>query len=250
MKVERPRARLSEAPTRLNSRSTRPSLRPRRGHVGAGLGEQDDQGVLAQEGRFAAHVRAGDQPQPRVFGQGAIIGDEARAARLQRLLDHRMAARLDLEAGLLVEARPAPAALGGALGQRGGDVEPGERVGGGGDRLGLARAPPRPAPRNARPRRRARGRRPGSTRSASSCRSGALKRTTPARVWRWVKPESAAISRSALLRRHLDMEAEHIVVADLERRDAGLARGSAPRAPAIARRPSPPVARSASSASS
>ena len=37
---------------------------------------------------------------------------------------------------LVVEARPAPAALGRALGERGGDVEPGERVGGGGDRLG------------------------------------------------------------------------------------------------------------------
>ena len=72
----------------------------------------------------------------RLLGQPAIIGDEARAARPQRLLDHRMAAGLDLEAGLLVEARPAPAALGRALGQRRGDVEPGERVGGGGDRLG------------------------------------------------------------------------------------------------------------------
>ena len=36
-----------------------------------------------------------------------------------------------------------------------------------------------------------------ATRIACSCRSGALKRTTPARVWRWVNPESAAISRSA-----------------------------------------------------
>ena len=60
-----------------------------------------------------------------------------------------------------------------------------------------------------------------ATFSATSCRSGALKRTTPASVWRCVKPLSGFISASAFLRRHLDMIAEHAVVPDLERGDAG-----------------------------
>src|SRR3954471_11937897 len=82
MKVERPRARLSEAPTRLNNRSTRPrgacaagtneparaGARRRRGHDRAGRGEHRDQRILAEEGRLAAHVRAGDEPQPIVVG--------------------------------------------------------------------------------------------------------------------------------------------------------------------------------------
>ncbi len=110
--------------------------RPRRRHEGARLGKQDDQGILAQEGRFAAHIGPGDQPQPRVFRQGTIVGDEARAISLQGVFDHRMAARLDFEAGEILEPRPAPAALGGTLGERRGDIEPGERVGGGSDRLG------------------------------------------------------------------------------------------------------------------
>ena len=38
-----------------------------------------------------------------------------------------------------------------------------------------------------------------TTRLASSCSSGELKRTTPASVWRWVKPLSGASSLSACL---------------------------------------------------
>ena len=101
MKVERPRARLSEAPTRLNRRSTRPSVASRRRHEGAGLGEHRDQRVLAQEGRLAAHVRAGDQPQrdcPRT-GRNRWRRS-ARRARCSAVLDHRVAPALDLEAGV------------------------------------------------------------------------------------------------------------------------------------------------------
>jgi hypothetical protein len=36
-----------------------------------------------------------------------------------------------------------------------------------------------------------------STRLASSCSAGLLKRTAPAMVWRWVKPLSGASSLSA-----------------------------------------------------
>jgi hypothetical protein len=35
------------------------------GHEAAGLGQDGQQGVLAQEGRLAGHVRAGDDRQPR-----------------------------------------------------------------------------------------------------------------------------------------------------------------------------------------
>ena len=59
-------------------------------------------------------------------------------------------------------------------------------------------------------------------RLASSCSASALKRTAPAMVWRWVKPLSGAISRSACLAGHFDEIAEHAVVPDLERGDAGL----------------------------
>jgi hypothetical protein len=38
-------------------------FRAARGDEAAGLGEHNDQRRLAQEGRFAAHVRPGDQPQ-------------------------------------------------------------------------------------------------------------------------------------------------------------------------------------------
>ena len=197
MKVDRPRARLSDAPTRLNRRSIRPIRRARRRDVATGLGEQHDQRRLAQEGRLAAHVRAGDQPQAIVGTQRDIIGDEALAGFGKRALDHRMPPALDLQAGLVVQFGQAPAALGGALGIGGGDIDPRDRV-------GASRRSPRPQrwqarsiPRNARLRRPARDRPPRRPSAASSCRSGELNRTTPARVWRWVKPLSGAISRSA-----------------------------------------------------
>ena len=197
MKVERPRARLSDAPTRLNSRSTRPKVARGRGNVRARLREQGDQGVLAEEGRLAAHIRAGHQPQPAVLRQPAIIGDEALAAQPQRVLDHRVAAALDLEAIVLDEmragtSRPAPtrSASAAATSSRASASAA----------LAIASARPKAAAISS-------SRCAASaasacapawpTRSACSCRSGALKRTTPARVWRWVKPDSAAISPSA-----------------------------------------------------
>ena len=63
----------------------------------------------------------------------AIVGDEALAVLAKRLLDHRMAAALELEAGLVGQVRQAPAAFRGARGVAGGDVDPGDGVGGGGD---------------------------------------------------------------------------------------------------------------------
>ena len=85
------------------------------GDEAAGLREHGDQRGLAQEGRLAAHVRAGDQPQPVVRAEREIVGDEALAAVAKRGFDDRMAPGFDLEARLVGELRQRPAAFGGAL---------------------------------------------------------------------------------------------------------------------------------------
>ena len=72
----------------------------RGGDEAAGLGEHGDQRGLAQEGRLAAHVGAGDQPQPVVGPERQIVGDEALAGCRAARFDHRVAAALDLEARL------------------------------------------------------------------------------------------------------------------------------------------------------
>ena len=82
MKVERPRARSSAAPTRLNSRSTMPICAARGRNEGADLRQHDDQRVLAEEGRLAGHVRAGHHAgcacrRPFLGAEPAIIADEA-----------------------------------------------------------------------------------------------------------------------------------------------------------------------------
>ena len=82
MKVERPRARSSAAPTRLKSWSTTPISAPRRRHERPHLRQHRDQRVLPQVGGLAGHVRPGDEPQrprPRAVGaELAVVGDEAR----------------------------------------------------------------------------------------------------------------------------------------------------------------------------
>ncbi len=63
MKVERPPARSSAAPMRVKIAVDRAEARAPRGHIAADIGQQRDQRGLAHEGRFAAHIRAGDQQQ-------------------------------------------------------------------------------------------------------------------------------------------------------------------------------------------
>ena len=101
------------------------------------------QRVLAQEGRLAAHVRAGQQPDRPVPVAGprrqiAMIGDEG-AARLppQRLLDHRMAPALDGKHLRAVDLRAAIGLLLGEKRQACGDVDDRERPGARLDRLGF-----------------------------------------------------------------------------------------------------------------
>ena len=107
-----------------------PTVAAARGHEASRLGEHGDQRSLAQEGRLAAHVGAGDQPQPVVRTEPEIVGDEALAAAGQRLFDDRMPARLDLKAGLVRDVRHAPAALDGTMGVGGRNVDPRDRFGG------------------------------------------------------------------------------------------------------------------------
>ncbi len=64
------------------------------------------------------------------------LATEAAAALRHGFLDHGVAAALDLETAMLDEVRARPAAFGGALGQAGRDVDPGQGIGGA--RNGLA----------------------------------------------------------------------------------------------------------------
>ena len=65
-------------------------------HEGAGLRQHGDQRVLAQEGRLAGHVGAGQQPQPPLGAELAIVGHEAVPPwPQQRRLDHGMTAAVD-----------------------------------------------------------------------------------------------------------------------------------------------------------
>ena len=109
--------------------------------VAAGLRQKGDQGVLAQKGGFAGHVRAGQQPDGGgVAGcQGAVIGDEGLAAAFQGALDHRVAACGDLEGAALVDLRLCPVFRGRKVGKSGGKIGFGQRAGGGGDGAGLGK---------------------------------------------------------------------------------------------------------------
>ena len=116
-----------------------PDVRALRRHETAHLGQHGDQRVLAQEGRFTGHVRAGQQPQPVVRSEVAVVGDEGPGvAGVQHRLHHRVTPALDREGEAAVHHRPAVAPLRRQLGQRGGDVERGQGVGGLGDGLGAA----------------------------------------------------------------------------------------------------------------
>ena len=103
------------------------------GDKGAGLGKDGDQRGLAEERRLAAHVWAGNQPQPVVRSEREIVGNEAVAAVLERGLDHGVPAATDLEARFVGELRPGPSAFGGAMGMACRDVDPRNGVRRGGD---------------------------------------------------------------------------------------------------------------------
>ena len=224
MKVERPRARSSPAPTRLNRRSTTPSCARAAGTIAARL-RQHAPAARSGAGRSTCRPcwgRSISHSRSLAAPSAQSLGTKRSPACAQRRLDHRMAPAFDLEARLLDDLGPAPAALRRALGLAGGDIEPRQ-----------APPPSRRSPRRAATTSPTSSSKCASSaasawppasamRLASSCSDGELKRTALAIVWRWVKPLSAAISASACARGHLDEIAEHAVVADLERGDAGL----------------------------
>ena len=90
------------------------------GNEGAHLRQHDDQRVLAQIGRLAAHVRAGDQEDvPGIVpGEIRVVGDEGHALALECGLDHRMASALDVEGEARVDDRPHPVETHGEIGER------------------------------------------------------------------------------------------------------------------------------------
>ena len=89
MNVERPPARSSDAPMRVNTRSIGPMRADARRHVAADAREDHDQRRLAHERRFAAHVRAGDDEHAPRIVQLQIVRHER---LIDELLDDRMAA--------------------------------------------------------------------------------------------------------------------------------------------------------------
>jgi hypothetical protein len=107
-----------------------------------------------------------------------------------------VAPALDLQHRLGGDFGAAPAAFCRAFGLPCGNVDPRERLGGGGD--GVARRDRLATSSSKWASSAARAWPPASAmRLASSCSASALKRTAPAMVWRWVKPLSGAISTSA-----------------------------------------------------
>jgi hypothetical protein len=77
MKVDSPRASMSEAPTRVKMRSVSPIRASEAGTKEPAVGHQDDERALPQVGRLAAHVGSGEEHDLagcRV--QSAVVGDE------------------------------------------------------------------------------------------------------------------------------------------------------------------------------
>jgi hypothetical protein len=83
------------------------------GDEAAGLGEEGDERVLAEEGALAGHVRAGEEPQGRGGAEVAVVADEGLVVAGERLLDDGVAAGLDVECGAVVDDGADVAALGG-----------------------------------------------------------------------------------------------------------------------------------------
>ncbi len=91
----------------------------------ADLGQDRDQGDLADIGALARHVRAGDQEdRAAVRAERDVVGDEVAGG--QQRVEHRMPARLDLEDRLGDDLGTAVAVPRGQLGQGGQDVELGQ----------------------------------------------------------------------------------------------------------------------------
>jgi hypothetical protein len=101
---------------------------PRR-HIGAHLGQHDDERVLAQIRRLATHVRPGDEEDAARLraGELAIVHDERGAGSLQRRLDNRVPGAFDVKDEAAVDLRSRPIKPHGAIRQGCGHVNERER---------------------------------------------------------------------------------------------------------------------------
>ena len=135
MKVERPPARSSAAPTREKSRSTRPSRAASAGTKSPAWASTTISAFCRSKVDLPAMFGPVSRQMRRPGERSQSFGTKAGAACLagQRGVDHRVAAGVDGEVRPLGQLRPAPAALGGELGGGGVDVDLGQRLGGGGD---------------------------------------------------------------------------------------------------------------------
>ncbi len=182
--------------------------------------QNGDQRVLPQKRALARHVGAGDEPDP-VVRQNAVIGDEGPAPALagQRRLDGRMTPAADLEGGALVDCRPHPQRLGRELGQRRREVECGERRRGGGD-LGAAghhltdEILVEPQFQRQSPL--------GGT-GDLGFEVGQFGRRVALRARHRLAVDKFRPELAGMVRRHLDVITDDVVVADLQCADRGLA---------------------------
>ena len=99
-----------------------PDHRPVGGNEHAGLRHDGDMRVLAEEGRFAGHVRSGDKPEIAGIAKPAVIRNEALAGAEHRF-DHRMAPAFDVEAAVVADVGAAMALPCGKRRRGHGDVE-------------------------------------------------------------------------------------------------------------------------------
>ena len=118
MKVDSPRASMSDAPTRVKMRSVRPMTASDGGDERPGVSHQRDQGTLAEVGRLAAHVGPGQEDDLGGFGiEVGVVGNERRVAL--QLLQHRVPPLADGDAHFVRHRRPTVAPAPGAVGKGG-----------------------------------------------------------------------------------------------------------------------------------
>ena len=215
-----------------------------RRHEGADLRQDRDQRVLPQKRALAGHVGAGDEPDA-VLAEHAIVGDKRRPCPAQRRLDASDAARRGSRRRRRHRSPAAPSRLRRrSSAMRGGDVEHGERRRGGGD-LGAARhdLADEIVEQPQFERQRALG---GAGDPAFEF--GQLDRRVALRAGhRLAVDEIGAELAGIAFGRHLDVIADHVVVADAQRGDRRSPRHSAPATRRSARRLSSRNSRSWSS---
>ncbi len=99
------------------------------GHETAHLGHQRDEGRLAQQGRFAGHIGAGDQDDLYFVVVEVDVVGHVRFADGQLGFDDRVPAVADVEHGGIVQFRAVVVVFQGHFGKRQQAVQPGDQLG-------------------------------------------------------------------------------------------------------------------------